>query len=122
MKGMTVELVASSWIDVLGGLSRWYILRTPPLFWANATPLEHIKAAATPPSKTIRRISYSLPWRATCRAAASLKVYLAGARASRPASWLGARHSVALISPWLQHEQCATGWRAPNKDHAACRC
>src|SRR5712671_3685815 len=61
MKGRTVELVASSWIEALGGLSRWYIFSTPPLFWASATPLEHIRAAARPPSKTIGRIVVPFP-------------------------------------------------------------
>src|SRR6266550_1064255 len=59
MKGMTVELVASSWIDVLGGLSRWYIFSTPPLFCASATPLEHTTAATKPPSRIIGRIVIS---------------------------------------------------------------
>ena len=34
MKGTTVEVVASSWIEVLGGLSAKYILSVPPLFCA----------------------------------------------------------------------------------------
>ena len=34
MNGMTVEMVASSWIDALGGLSRWVTCRVPPAFWA----------------------------------------------------------------------------------------
>jgi hypothetical protein len=32
MKGMTVEIVASSWIEALGGLSRWLTRNVPPLF------------------------------------------------------------------------------------------
>jgi len=32
MKGTTVEAVDSSWIELLGGLSRWNMRNTPPLF------------------------------------------------------------------------------------------
>ena len=34
MNGWFTEIVASSWIEALGGLSRWEILRVPPCFWA----------------------------------------------------------------------------------------
>src|SRR5690349_10727367 len=70
---MTVELVDDSWIDSVGGLSRWYILRTPPLFWADATPLPQARDAATTPANTTERIRVSFPVRAACRAAASLR-------------------------------------------------
>jgi len=36
MNGTTVEVVASSWIEALGGLSWKYIRRIPPLFCASA--------------------------------------------------------------------------------------
>ena len=36
MKGMTVEIVASSWIEALGGLSRWVTRSVPPAFCADA--------------------------------------------------------------------------------------
>src|SRR5580704_10204020 len=36
MKGITVEIVASSWIEALGGLSRWVTLSVPPAFCADA--------------------------------------------------------------------------------------
>jgi hypothetical protein len=36
MNGTTVEVVASSWIEALGGLSWKYIRRMPPLFCACA--------------------------------------------------------------------------------------
>ena len=36
MKGITVEMVASSWIEALGGLSRWVTLSVPPAFCADA--------------------------------------------------------------------------------------
>src|SRR3954470_17043487 len=38
MKGTTVEVVASSWIEVLGGLSAKYMRSVPPLFCAIAGP------------------------------------------------------------------------------------
>src|SRR3977135_1818576 len=36
MKGITVEMVASSWIEALGGLSRGVTLAVPPAFCADA--------------------------------------------------------------------------------------
>jgi hypothetical protein len=36
MNGMTVEIVASSWIDALGGLSMWAMRSVPPDFCAQA--------------------------------------------------------------------------------------
>ena len=36
MNGTTVEVVASSWIEVLGGLSAKYMRSVPPLFCASA--------------------------------------------------------------------------------------
>src|ERR1043166_2614746 len=34
--GRTTEIVPSSWIDMLAGLSRWVMRRMPPCFWAKA--------------------------------------------------------------------------------------
>src|SRR3954447_14720431 len=45
MKGTLVENVDSSWIEALAGLSRWYILRTPPRL---ASPACAETAAAMP--------------------------------------------------------------------------
>src|SRR5205823_5318020 len=36
--GPSATNVASSWIDMLAGLSGLYIFRIPPCFWANAGP------------------------------------------------------------------------------------
>jgi hypothetical protein len=36
--GPSATNVASSWIDMLAGLSGLYILRMPPGFWADAGP------------------------------------------------------------------------------------
>ena len=58
MNGSTVELVASSWIEALGGLSRWYIFSTPPLFCASATPEFKTRAAMRPPVRIIGRIVF----------------------------------------------------------------
>src|SRR3990167_2554577 len=56
MKGTTVEALYSSWIEALGGLSRWNMRSTPPLFCASAAPLEHNVAATTQPIKTLERM------------------------------------------------------------------
>ena len=68
-KQMVQERIADSWIDKVGGLSRWYIFRMPPLFWANATLLVQIRAAASvlaaAPILTMDRIVF-LPIAPTC--------------------------------------------------------
>src|SRR5260370_3161630 len=46
MNGITVETVASSWIEPLGGLSHRYMRKVPPGFWANAGLATSTKAAA----------------------------------------------------------------------------
>ncbi len=52
----------SSWIDALGGLSRWEIFRVPPSFWANTGPAADIKATNVPAARaTHLRILYFLP-------------------------------------------------------------
>ena len=48
MNGTTVEVVASSWIEALGGLSWKYIRSMPPLFCASA-------GAAAKPRRARRR-------------------------------------------------------------------
>src|SRR5207302_30198 len=45
--GATVEIVTSSRVDMLAGLSRWAIWRTPPAFWASAAPLLQIAISST---------------------------------------------------------------------------
>src|SRR5438034_7654122 len=45
MNGITVDTVASSWIDALGGLSHRYMRSVPPCFWANVGPAAASKAA-----------------------------------------------------------------------------
>src|SRR5882757_8886004 len=57
MKGMTVEIVASSWIEALGGLSRWVTRRLPPAFCAKeGALLATTKTAAM--AATVPRISF----------------------------------------------------------------
>src|SRR6185312_10265232 len=59
---MTVELVDVSRIDRVGGLSRWYIFRMPPLFWANATLLDATtRHAATAAARDKGRMRVSFP-------------------------------------------------------------
>ena len=48
MKGMFTEMVASSWTEALGGLSRWEMRSVPPCFWARAGDTATIKATAVP--------------------------------------------------------------------------
>ena len=43
--GPIANTVASSWIDMLAGLSGVYIRRMPPCFWANAVPAADITAS-----------------------------------------------------------------------------
>src|SRR5262249_39331994 len=64
--GIIVELVAVSWIESVGGLSRGYIFRTPPLFCAEAA-VEQARAAIRPPRKIIGRIVRFPPSGAACR-------------------------------------------------------
>src|SRR5918993_2094452 len=45
MNGTAVEIVASSWIEALGGVSMCWILRTPPDFCAQAEPVANSAAA-----------------------------------------------------------------------------
>src|SRR5260370_16920703 len=46
MKGITVEIVASWWIEALGGLSRWVTRSVPPAFCADAGALAATTRAA----------------------------------------------------------------------------
>jgi len=55
MKGTTVELVASSWIEVLGALSWKYMRSTPPLFCARAWGATETADSTAAPSVTAKR-------------------------------------------------------------------
>ena len=61
MKGTTVEVVASSWIEALGGASWKYILSVPPLFWAIAGVAAKPMAASAHSTAVRNRISFLLP-------------------------------------------------------------
>src|SRR5690349_9024583 len=50
--GSTTEIVPSSWIDMLAGLSRWVIRRMPPCFWAEALPKGAMSRNATTTNRT----------------------------------------------------------------------
>ena len=54
MNGWTTEIVASSWIEALGGLSRWEIFRVPPCFWAKAGTAANMNAARVPAANATR--------------------------------------------------------------------
>src|SRR5882757_514865 len=70
MNGWMTEIVASSWIEALGGLSRWEIFRVPPCFWAKAGAAANTNAARVPAANATReRIDFSSRRRAAlCRA------------------------------------------------------
>ena len=55
MNGMFTEIVASSWIEALGGLSRWDMRSVPPCFCAKAGA-DRTTAATTPPAMVARRL------------------------------------------------------------------
>src|SRR6202011_550534 len=62
--GPSAKTVASSWIDMLAGLSGLYIFKMPPRFWAHAASAANIAtnnetAAANP--RRLRFISVYLP-------------------------------------------------------------
>jgi len=72
--GRSETMIASSWIDMLAGLSGSYIFRMPPCFWAKASSAANIArnnepAAANP--RRLRFISMYLPWLSQVRRAAS---------------------------------------------------
>ena len=67
-------IVASSWIDMLAGLSGLYIFRMPPCFWANAASVVNIVRNNEPTAANpcrFRFISVYLPWLSQVRRAAS---------------------------------------------------
>src|SRR5260221_349646 len=49
--GITTEIVPSSWIDMLAGLSRWVTRRIPPGFWAQAAA--NGRTVASTPTRTM---------------------------------------------------------------------
>src|ERR1051325_11089279 len=55
MKGTTVDGLNSSWIEVLGGLSRWNRRSTPPRFCASAASPKHKNENTMPTSSTPAR-------------------------------------------------------------------
>ena len=65
--GRSETIVASSWIDMLAGLSGSYIFRMPPGFWANAgsATTAASNGAATANARRYRVISVHLPFAAT---------------------------------------------------------
>src|SRR5215472_8487596 len=59
MKGWFTEMVDSSWIDALGGLSRWEIRKVPPAFWAS-TGDAAITQAAQDAARSAKRVSMNI--------------------------------------------------------------
>src|SRR5260221_1595309 len=70
MNGWLTEIVDSSWIEALGGLSRWEIFRVPPCFWAKAGTAVNMNAARLPAANaTHKRINHppkDAPLRGRC--------------------------------------------------------
>src|SRR6516225_7756630 len=63
--GRSEMIVASSWIDMLAGLSGLYIFRMPPCFWANPASAANIARNSEPAAANpcrFRFISVYLPW------------------------------------------------------------
>src|SRR6185437_928993 len=54
MNVLTTEIVASSWIEALGGFSRWEMRRVPPAFWANDGDAAVTKTARLTAANAIR--------------------------------------------------------------------
>src|SRR2546430_15474995 len=71
--GVAVDRVASSWVDMLAGLSPWGILSTPPDFCASTASGADMAMNNAPTAarvRTYRFIASSLLW---CRGAQSLR-------------------------------------------------
>src|SRR5260370_39881490 len=68
MKGTLVEYVASSWMEALPGLSRWYIRKVPPCFGsaAGATLENTSKDTIAAASACTLRMLPSLELSASC--------------------------------------------------------
>ena len=75
--GRSETIVASSWIDMLAGLSGLYIFRMPPCFWATPAPAANTARSNEPAAANPRRlrfISVYLPWLSkVCPAASRLR-------------------------------------------------
>src|SRR5246127_97249 len=56
--GRSETIVASSWIDMLGGLSGSYIFKMPPCFWANAASEANIARNNEPAAANPRRFRF----------------------------------------------------------------
>src|SRR5476651_2041804 len=61
MKGWFTEIVVSSWIEALGGFSRWEICSVPPAFWASAGVAATPKATRLAATKARRLRTIVLP-------------------------------------------------------------
>jgi len=59
--GRSEMIVASSWIDMLAGLSGLYILRIPPCFWANIGWAANSAATKPPVARIARGLRFILP-------------------------------------------------------------
>src|SRR6266478_2059950 len=69
--GRLAAAVASSWIDMLAGLSKWDILRMPPCFWAKAAGGVDNASSNDPAAASTRR---------SCFIPSCLRFYNAGVK------------------------------------------
>src|SRR6201982_451468 len=68
--GPSAKTVASSWIDMLAGLSGLYIFKMPPCFWAKASSAANIARNNAPAAANPRRFRFIpvyLPWLSRAR-------------------------------------------------------
>src|SRR6266568_5029460 len=104
MNGITVETVASSWIEALGGLSHRYMRKVPPGFWADAGLATSTKAAANAaanPTGRWRTLSSLLGalTGCACSAGAATSIASVGRHGRGVASARrGTRRSIELLS------------------------
>src|SRR5262245_39336369 len=105
MNGLTVETVASSWIEALGGLSQRYMRNVPPGCWASADVVIWSPMAARRPRPVIdKRCGMRIP-----RFSTHLASEVSGERVGDGVALLfsSARSMNAAAGPWQAHSLIA---------------
>src|SRR5919106_1016855 len=103
MKGTTVAGLNSSWIDVLGGLSRWNMRSTPPRFCAHAASPKHCNERTMPASSMAMR-----PARVLNRRIAPHKAIAGEARGLSPLPILSSAHTRSLSPQQISGDEGIT--------------
>src|SRR5258707_15885790 len=96
MKGTLVEYVASSWMEALPGLSRWYIRKVPPCFGS--------AAGATLESASKDTIAAASA--GTLRMLPSLEVSASCGPIYRTIAWRGGRATTKAAGNICTSEEC----------------